>query len=103
MSRISTLLRARTVRPLAGRSADPVVLSELRPGSRGVIVALDHTGDAHAQALGRRLVDLGFAPGTEVEVVRKAPAGDPFVYRIRGYEICLRARQASTIVVEVTD
>ena len=43
----------------------------------------------------------GTAPGTDIEVVRKAPAGDPFVYRVRGYEICLRSRQASTILVEV--
>ena len=36
-----------------------------------------------------------------IEVVRKAPAGDPFVYRVRGYEICLRSRQAGAILVEV--
>lgn len=101
MSEISTILRARTVRPLADRSSTRVALSTLKPGARGVIVALDHDDDAQSQALSRRLVDLGFAPGTDIEVVRKAPAGDPFVYRVRGYEICLRSRQASTILVEV--
>jgi ferrous iron transport protein A len=101
VSEISTILRARTVRPLADRSSTRVALSTLKPGARGVIVALDHDGDVQSQALSRRLVDLGFAPGTDIEVVRKAPAGDPFVYRVRGYEICLRSRQASTILVEV--
>ncbi|BCJ88181.1 FeoA family protein [Effusibacillus dendaii] len=51
-------------------------------------------------AFGRRLMDLGLIPGTEVSVVRKAPFGDPIVVRFRGYQIGLRVSDAKRISVE---
>ncbi|MCH4249813.1 MAG: ferrous iron transport protein A [Microbacteriaceae bacterium] len=53
-------------------------------------------------ALERRLADLGFTPGTEVSVLRRAPLGDPVVYGVCDYELCLRRAQASRIHVEFT-
>ena len=41
----------------------------------------------------RRLGDLGFVPGTELAIVRRAPFGDPIELEIRGYRMCLRAAQ----------
>jgi ferrous iron transport protein A len=41
----------------------------------------------------RRLADLGFVPGTELWIVRRAPFGDPIELEIRGYRLCLRAKQ----------
>lgn len=123
MSRIAQLLRDRTLQPLTdGGFADgpipvdapaapaqtvPVAptrsaLAELSPGSRGTVVALEHGDDDASGALARRLADLGFTPGTAVEVLRRAPLGDPVVYRVRNYDICLRDRQARSISVEVT-
>ncbi len=97
MSGISELLRERTIRPVASDGAPAALLAALPPGARARVVELCH-GDP---ALVRRLCDLGFAPGTTVEVVRRAPLGDPVVYRLRGFEICLRRAQASGIRVEV--
>ncbi|MFN8196066.1 MAG: FeoA family protein [Nocardioidaceae bacterium] len=76
--------------------APVVLLAALDPGARARVLALSN-GDP---LLVRRLCDLGFAPGTEVEVVRRAPLGDPVVYRLRGFEICLRRAQAGAIRVE---
>jgi Fe2+ transport system protein FeoA len=47
----------------------------------------------------RRLADLGFVPGTELCVVRRAPFGDPIEIEIRGYRLCLRAEQIESLSV----
>lgn len=73
-----------------------VPLAELLPGSRAVVVEVRPSGD---RATARRLEDLGFSPGTAVEVMRRAPLRDPVVYRLRGYDICLRRAQAGLIRV----
>jgi ferrous iron transport protein A len=49
--------------------------------------------------LARRLFDLGFWPGTEVEVVRRAPFGDPTEYRLRGFRVALRQGEAARVLV----
>jgi ferrous iron transport protein A len=48
-----------------------------------------------------RLGDLGFTPGTELRVVRRAPFGDPVEIEIRGYRLCLRLEQLDGLVVEL--
>lgn len=50
-------------------------------------------------AVGQRLADLGFLPGTPLRVIRRAPLGDPTVFELRGYQICLR--RAETALVDV--
>lgn len=47
----------------------------------------------------RRLQDLGLRVGETVEFVRKAPLGDPIVFRVCDYELCLRRRDASLVQV----
>ena len=47
----------------------------------------------------RRLADLGFVPGTELCIVRRAPFGDPLELEIRGYRLCLRAEQGESLRV----
>jgi len=69
-------------------------LDRLGPGERGVIVRLD--GD---HAIVRRLMELGLVPGTDVEVVRLAPLGDPVELRLR--EIHLSIRRSETAHIHV--
>ncbi|MBD3297651.1 MAG: ferrous iron transport protein A [candidate division Zixibacteria bacterium] len=47
----------------------------------------------------RRLLDLGFIPGTRVDVVRRSPLGDPVAYRVRGATIALRGADAEHVLV----
>ena len=72
-----------------------MTLSELAPGADALITAV--LGEP---AVARRLASLGFRPGTPVSCVRRAPMGDPTVYRLRSFELCLRRREAGHIVVE---
>ncbi|MDG2051332.1 MAG: FeoA family protein [Myxococcota bacterium] len=70
-------------------------LSEIRPGSECEVMGVD-LGDA----AGRRMLDLGFLPGTRVQVLRRAPLGDPSLYALRGFQLCLR--EADSRHVRVT-
>ncbi|MFT4087367.1 MAG: FeoA family protein [Gordonia sp. (in: high G+C Gram-positive bacteria)] len=45
----------------------------------------------------QRLASLGFTFGTPVGKRRRAPLGDPSVYEVLGYQICLRDREARLI------
>ena len=72
------------------------LLDALKPGESGVIARLG--GD---QAIARRLMELGLVPGTPVQVVRRAPLGDPVAFELRGARICLRRSEAARILVEV--
>lgn len=69
-------------------------LASLRPGERAVVHAVDASS-----VLGRRLIDLGFRPGTPLRVMREAPLGDPISYALRGSRLCLRRSEALLIAV----
>ncbi len=51
----------------------------------------------------RRLMDLGFLPGTVVEKEIVSAAGDPMGFRIRDTLIALRKSQADNILAEILD
>jgi len=78
------------------RLLDTRSLAELPPGSDAIVVDVEHTG-----AIGRRLLDLGLLPRTPVKVLRRAPLGDPVVYELRGYRLCLRRCDAARVRVRV--
>ncbi|HET8635413.1 MAG TPA: FeoA family protein [Acidobacteriaceae bacterium] len=69
-------------------------MSELRVGTAAVVEALDLPDE-----IGHHLMHMGFAPEARVVVVRRAPAGDPTVYSIDGFEIALRRETARFIRV----
>lgn len=77
-----------------------VPLCDLAPASRARVAVV--SGGA-ADPTARRLTDLGFTPGTVIEVVRRAPLRDPVVYRLRDYEVCLRRAQAGCVLVQPVD
>jgi len=52
-----------------------------------------------AGAMRRRLQDIGFIEGTQVECVQKSPAGDPVAYRVRGALIALRTEDSANVLV----
>ena len=70
-------------------------LSEVRVGGSGVLERLELPDE-----ISDHLAHLGFLPGASFEVLRRAPAGDPTVYRIDGIEVGLRRETASHILAE---
>ena len=71
-------------------------LSEAKVGNSGVVESIDLP-----EEVSNYLAHLGFLPGTRVEVLRRAPAGDPTVYRIDGVEVGLRSETASHIFLKL--
>ena len=71
-----------------------MTLDHLAIGREGVIVAIDARDPA-----GRRLADLGLVPKTRIRALRRAPLGDPTVYELRGYRLCLRMGEAARVQV----
>ncbi|MDR1198607.1 MAG: ferrous iron transport protein B [Prevotellaceae bacterium] len=51
----------------------------------------------------KRIAEMGFVRGQEVEVILNAPLKDPVKYKVMGYEVSLRRREAAMIeVVRIT-
>ena len=82
----------------APSSAHPS-LSDLRLGISGRVVGLQE--DTADDPIAKRLSNLGFVPGRTVTPLRRAPLGDPVVYRVADYELCLRRTEAHMVQVEV--
>jgi Fe2+ transport system protein FeoA len=69
-------------------------LDRLAPGETGVVVRLECP-----PAIARRLMELGLVPGTPLEVIRRAPLGDPLELTARGVHMSLRRSEARHIHV----
>jgi len=46
-----------------------------------------------------RIMAMGLVPGTAVEIIRRAPLGDPLEVRVKGYNLSLRAQDALLVMV----
>jgi len=78
-------------------SAETCSLNRLGVGCKGSVIAVG--GDAE---LRRRLLEMGFCNGASVEVIRRAPLGDPIEFRLRGYHLSLREEQARFVEIAPT-
>ena len=50
-----------------------------------------------------RLRSLGLVRGTQIEVVRTAPLGDPVELKLRGFRLAIRAREADCLIIETEE
>lgn len=71
-------------------------LTSLQVGESGKVLGLSPACRGQER---RRLLDLGFVPGTKVLAEMKSPGGDPTAYRVRGTLIALRQEQAALIQI----
>ncbi len=69
-------------------------LSELNNSNKAVIVKVRGRG-----AFRKRIIEMGFVKGKEIELVKYAPLKDPIEYRIMGYDLSLRKTEADLIEV----
>ena len=81
----------------AGEQTDPVIaLAQVPPGKRATVVGT--IAEANP-VIANRLGQLGFRANACVDVVRRAPLGDPTIYRVHDTDLCLRRREAQLIEV----
>ncbi len=72
-------------------------LSQLAPGQSGIIDQI--IGE---DALASRLMEMGLLDGEPIEVIGRAPMGDPTEYALRGYRISLRRNESDRVEVSLT-
>lgn len=72
-----------------------MTLDELEQGKTAIIAEINLDGETL-----QRLMSLGFLPGAEVSVVRKAPFLDPFDISVCGSLVAVRKSEAQNIVLE---
>jgi len=70
-------------------------LSNLRPGSRALVLAVSGEPD-----LVQRLYEFGLFEGEEIEVLALAPFGDPIEIRLGNTRLSLRKSEAAGISVQ---
>ncbi len=73
-------------------------LTRLRVGAWARVESVDERS-----SVARRLLDLGFVPGTAIRSIRRAPLGDPTLYELRGTQLCLRRSEADRVQVTPLD
>ncbi len=73
-------------------------LRQLRVGQRARIVSVTVGGET-----GRRMRDMGLVPGSEVQVVGRAPLKDPVALRIKDFTLTLRNNEADFVTVTPMD
>jgi ferrous iron transport protein B len=69
-------------------------LSELKTGEKAYIVKVKGHGGFR-----KRIIEMGFIKGQQIEALLSAPLQDPVKYKVMGYEISLRRQEAEQIEV----
>jgi ferrous iron transport protein A len=69
-------------------------LSDLNVGQTGIVKEFTDL------KMSVKLMEMGCLPGEEVRVDRIAPLGDPIAINVSGYQLSLRKKEASTIILQ---
>jgi ferrous iron transport protein A len=71
--------------------------TDLKAGQKARITAVGKGDMVYRQ----RLIAMGLLPGTEFNVSRVAPLGDPVEIQVRGFALSLRKAEAGMLAIEV--
>jgi Fe2+ transport system protein FeoA len=74
-----------------------MTLKDIEPGTRVIVRRLTGQGK-----IKRRLMDMGIIAGTEIEMQKIAPLGDPVEIKFKGYNLSLRREEAAMIEVDLS-
>jgi ferrous iron transport protein A len=69
--------------------------AELEVGQTGRVLRV--AGD---DEIGRRILEMGVTPGTEIRRLGAAPLGDPLEFELRGYRLSLRKSEAAHVEID---
>jgi ferrous iron transport protein A len=71
-------------------------LLDLSIGQRGRVAAI-----AGNDALSQRLMEMGLVPGVELQLIGRAPLGDPLEFDVLGYRLSIRKSEAVRVTIQV--
>ena len=72
-----------------------MTLGDAKVGSTVVVTKIE--GDS---AYKRRIMDMGITKGSELDIRKVAPLGDPVEITVRGYELSVRKDDAQCVQVK---
>lgn len=75
-----------------------ITLDRLGVDKKATVMGFDTEGP-----VAQRLMQLGVLEGSELEVIRAAPGGDPIEIHVMGYALSLRKAEAQMILVETAE
>ena len=70
-------------------------LNQLLPGESGIVVKVAGSGSVK-----RRLMDMGLVAGSQIQVSKYAPLGDPMEIKVKSFNLSLRKSEAVLIEVQ---
>jgi len=70
-------------------------LAEISVGKKGIVLGFSGCANAYRQ----KLLAMGLIKGTEFQVARMAPMGDPVEIRVRDFNLSLRKEEAKALRV----
>jgi len=79
---------------MANEKAQSGRLSDYREGNDLLLLKIDGIG-----SFKKRLLEMGFAPGVKIRIVKYAPLKDPLEIQVRNCHISLRVCEADKILV----
>lgn len=68
--------------------------SELNFGETGIISDIDNTNSSF-----ERILEIGFTPGQEIQLVNSSVFNDPLAFSVRGTIIAIRKHEADCIIL----
>lgn len=68
-------------------------LKDMKIGEKAVVTGYEKTAETYRQ----RLLSMGLTRGTEIELVKFAPMGDPVELMVRGFKLSLRKAEAEAL------
>jgi ferrous iron transport protein A len=78
----------------SGLRTNMMRLSQLEVGETGIVKEFTDL------EMSVKLMEMGCLPGESVTISRIAPLGDPIAIHVSGYQLSLRKREASTIIMQ---
>lgn len=68
--------------------------ADLKFGEKAIIDKIDFNHPSF-----RRIIEIGFTPGQEIELVNKSIFNDPLAFSLRGTMIAIRRNEADSICI----
>ena len=78
----------------SGLRTNMMRLSQLEVGETGIVKEFTDL------EMSVKLMEMGCLPGEQITVSRIAPLGDPIAIHVSGYQLSLRRKEASTIILQ---
>jgi ferrous iron transport protein A len=69
--------------------------AELKVGEKVFISDIDESHPSH-----KRLIEIGFTPGQQIELINKSIFNDPVAFSIRGSLVAMRRSEADCILIK---